>query len=237
MPCEQCVLELRSRGELSSELFLEQFLNCHDCPRLEGDVAQGDIRALSQICKDAARLVRKLKSDGQKQKRDLGEARKEQRDMNEKLLKLDRMYQNAARELEAYIEQISKQKDALRKMSTPMIRVWSKVLALPVIGMMDAERAAQMMESLLAELASTRAELAIIDLTGVAEVDRQTAGHLLRMAHAAKLLGAGVVLTGIQSGLARTLMELGVDLSTIFVAGTVEEALRIHIRAREKDRG
>lgn len=229
MPCERCVLELKGGGEIGAELFLEQFLGCHDCPNLSGEVGLENVQVLSQACKEAARLVRKLKSDIQKQKRDLNETRKEQQSINEKLLKLDRMYQNATREMEAQIEQISRQKNALRAMGTPMIRVWDRVLALPIIGTLDAERAAQMTQTLLEELAATRADLAILDLTGISHVDRATAEHLVRMAQAVRLLGAGVVLTGIQSSLARSLMELGADLSSVSVASTVKEALEARI--------
>lgn len=237
MPCEHCVLELKSRGEIGVEAFLEQFFQCRDCPRLSSHTNPADLQTLAHACKESARLVRKLKSDGLKQKRDLDEARKEQRAINEKFLKLDRTYEQASKELSAHIEQISKQKEALKTLSTPILHVWDKVLALPVMGAMDGERAARMMETLLSELANTRTELALVDLTGIDEIDRSSVEHFFKLARAAKLLGATVVLTGIRSGLARTFMELGVDLSGISVASTVEEALRIRMHHIFRTRG
>lgn len=124
------------------------------------------------------------------------------------------------------VERLEKQSAALRALSTPIIRVWDEIICLPVVGIVDSQRTADMMESLLAAIVEEKARYAIVDLTGVEVVDTSTAEHLLRLFRAASILGVNGVLCGIRPAVAQTVVTLGVDLSGIHTLRTLEEALR-----------
>lgn len=115
-------------------------------------------------------------------------------------------------------------------LSTPILQVWRGILALPVIGPVDQPRAEAIMQSLMNALASTRARFAILDLTGVDGIDTATADHLLRIVRAIALLGAQGIVTGIQPAIARTLVDLGVDLSRIRTFRSMEDGLSFCMR-------
>jgi rsbT co-antagonist protein RsbR len=115
---------------------------------------------------------------------------------------------------------------ALRELATPIIRVWDGVLALPVIGLVDTERSADMMDALLARVAQDQASHVIIDITGVGVLDTRTADHFLRMAKAVRLLGAQCTLTGISPAIAQTMTQLGVDTSAVRTLRSLSDALR-----------
>jgi anti-anti-sigma regulatory factor len=116
---------------------------------------------------------------------------------------------------------------ALAAMSTPIIEVWEKTVALPVIGMVDRDRAGRMMLTLLDTIAQKQAEFAILDLTGVTTVDAETASHLLDIARAASLLGSDCLVSGISPAVARTLVDLGsTETATFRTFATLEAALR-----------
>jgi rsbT co-antagonist protein RsbR len=125
---------------------------------------------------------------------------------------------------------------AVRSMSTPILSIWEGVLALPVIGMVDGARAAQMMERLLEEITRTRARYAILDVTGVEVMDAGAAEHLLRLVRGAGLLGSRCLLSGISPRMATTVIDLGVSLDELSTFGTLEAALRHAIRAIERER-
>jgi rsbT co-antagonist protein RsbR len=117
------------------------------------------------------------------------------------------------------------QQDSLRELSTPLIPLAAHVVAMPLVGAIDTRRATQIMETLLEGIATLQADYALIDVSGVRVIDTQVADALLRSAHAAKLLGAQVVLTGISSEIAMTLVHLGADLSGIITMATLREGL------------
>ena len=132
----------------------------------------------------------------------------------------------AERERERHHEDlIAAQDAALRELSTPLIPISNEVLIMPLIGTMDSRRAQQVLASLLEGIAATRAQVAILDITGVAVVDTQVANALIRAAQAVKLLGAQVVLTGIRPEVAQTLVGLGVDLGGIVTRGTLQSGI------------
>ena len=116
---------------------------------------------------------------------------------------------------------------ALRELATPIISVWDGVLALPVIGTVDTERSADMMDSLLSRVVSDQASHVIIDITGVSVLDTRTADHFLRMAQAVRLLGAECYLTGMSPAIAQTLAELGVDTSRTRTLRRLSDALKM----------
>lgn len=134
------------------------------------------------------------------------------------------------RELRSRFELIEKQRSAMRAMAVPIIQVWDDVLALPIVGVVDSARAADLMETLLAAVARTGAQFAILDLTGVDTVDTSTADHLLKMVQAAGLLGASVLVTGIRPSMARILVSLGADLTRVATLRNLRDAIRLCMR-------
>lgn len=124
------------------------------------------------------------------------------------------------------LQQIEEQQQVIRRLSTPIIEVWDKVLTVPILGMIDTARAAELMDNLLQAVTRSRAQFAILDLTGVDEVDTGTAGHLLSLVRAVRLLGAESVITGIHPHIAQTIVSLGLETSTLTVHASLREALR-----------
>lgn len=122
-------------------------------------------------------------------------------------------------------EKIHAQQVALEELSTPMIPITDRVVVMPLVGAIDSRRAQQVMDSLLNGVANTRAETAIIDITGVSVVDTQVANALIRAAVSVQLLGARVMITGIRPEVAQTLVGLGVDLRGINAYGTLSSAI------------
>jgi len=120
---------------------------------------------------------------------------------------------------------IEAQRAALRELSTPLIPVSDNVVIMPLIGTIDTGRAQQVMETLLEGVAHQQATLAILDITGVSVVDTQVAQALVSAAQAVRLLGARVMLTGIQPQIAQTLVHLGVDLSSIETRGSLQAGI------------
>ncbi|HEY0138026.1 MAG TPA: PAS domain-containing protein [Nannocystis sp.] len=137
-------------------------------------------------------------------------------------------------ELQNKIDLIQRQQQAMREMSTPIIEVWDHVICLPLVGLVDTARTADIMESLLQAVTRTRARYAILDLTGVDVLDTATANHLLGMTRALRLLGAEGVLTGMHPNVARTVVTIGVDLSTMVVRATLRDALKFVLGALER---
>jgi rsbT co-antagonist protein RsbR len=130
------------------------------------------------------------------------------------------------RELEEKLATIEVQRAAIRELSTPIIEIWDGVLCLPVVGVLDTTRSAEMTEALLAAIVEKKADCAIIDITGIQVMDTGTADHFLRMARAVRLLGANCVLTGINPAIAQTIIHMGVDLSGVVTHRTMRNALQ-----------
>ncbi|MBX3208861.1 MAG: STAS domain-containing protein [Labilithrix sp.] len=133
------------------------------------------------------------------------------------------------RELEEKLAMIEVQRAAIRELSTPIIEVWEGVLCLPVVGVLDTTRSAEMTEALLSAIVSKKAECAIIDITGIQVMDTGTADHFLRMARAVRLLGANCLLTGINPAIAQTIIHMGVDLSGVITHRTMRNALQGYV--------
>jgi anti-anti-sigma factor len=134
-------------------------------------------------------------------------------------------------ELVEKIRIIEAQRDAIRSLSTPIIEVWEGVLTLPIVGVLDNARAAEITQALLQAVAQRRCRHAILDLTGVEALDSSTADHLLKMVQAVELLGARGVLVGIRPEVAQTLVTLGVDLTRIVTLSDLRQALLACMRA------
>ena len=122
-------------------------------------------------------------------------------------------------------EIIRKQSSILRELSTPLIPISDQVLVMPLVGAIDAQRVQQLVERLLNGIAQSHAQIVILDITGVPVVDTEVANGLIQAARAVRLLGAQVVLTGIRSEVAQTLVGLGVDLSGLITHSTLQTAI------------
>ncbi|MBA3546656.1 MAG: PAS domain S-box protein [Nannocystis sp.] len=127
------------------------------------------------------------------------------------------------------------QAQAIEELSTPLIPITDEILVMPLIGLMDSMRAKQIMQNLLNGLAASRGKFAIIDITGVQVVDTAVASALLKAAHAARLLGSQVILTGIRPEVAQTLVHIEANLSSIITCGTLQSGIQYAV-ARSKSR-
>jgi anti-anti-sigma factor len=128
---------------------------------------------------------------------------------------------------------IDAQRNALRELSTPLIPITDEVVIMPLIGTIDSQRAQQVMEALLEGVAQHQADLVILDITGVSVVDTQVAQAFIQAAQAVRLLGAQVMLTGIQPQIAQTLVHLGVDLSGIQTQGSLQAGIAAALTKRQ----
>lgn len=122
-------------------------------------------------------------------------------------------------------ELIDRLRIALDELSTPVLELWRDVLALPVIGLVDTQRSAQMTERLLSEVATRRARYVIVDLTGVEVLDTGTADRFVALARSVRMLGAECVITGIRPSVAQTMVSMGVDLGGIVTLRNLAHAL------------
>jgi rsbT co-antagonist protein RsbR len=120
---------------------------------------------------------------------------------------------------------IRQQQDAIRELSTPVLPVRERLLILPIIGVLDGERADQLTEQLLRGIRTHRAKVVVIDITGAPDVDATVANHLVQTVDASRLMGASVILTGLSPTIAQTLVTLGVDLSKIHTIGDLQGGL------------
>jgi rsbT co-antagonist protein RsbR len=120
---------------------------------------------------------------------------------------------------------IREQQEAIRDLSTPVLQVRERLLILPIIGMLDSQRARQLTEQLLGAIQSNRARVVVIDITGVATIDLGVANHLVQTVEAARLMGASTIITGLSSKISQTLVDLGVDLAMMRTVGDLQGGL------------
>jgi rsbT co-antagonist protein RsbR len=120
---------------------------------------------------------------------------------------------------------IREQQEAIRELSTPVLQVRESLLILPIIGVLDSQRARQLTEQLLGAIQAHRARVVVIDITGVAAVDRTVANHLVQTVEASRLMGASAIISGLSSKIAQTLVDLGVDLSMMKTVGDLQGGL------------
>jgi rsbT co-antagonist protein RsbR len=127
-------------------------------------------------------------------------------------------------------EVILRQQQEMLELSTPVVKHWEGILALPMIGTLDSARTQIVMESLLQRIVETGAAIAIIDITGVPTVDTLTAQHLLKTVTAARLMGAECIISGIRPQIAQTIVHLGVDLGAIVTKATMADAFALALK-------
>jgi rsbT co-antagonist protein RsbR len=122
---------------------------------------------------------------------------------------------------------IQRQQQDMMELSTPVVKLWEGILALPVIGTLDSARTQIIMESLLQRIVDTGAEIAILDITGVPTVDTLVAQHLIKTVTAARLMGAECIISGIRPQIAQTIVHLGVDLGGITTKASLADAFAV----------
>jgi rsbT co-antagonist protein RsbR len=126
---------------------------------------------------------------------------------------------------------IRQQQEAIRELSTPVLQVRERLLILPIIGVIDSQRAKQLTEQLLRGIRNNRAKVVVVDITGVPTIDSTVANHVVQTVEASRLMGASVIITGLSSEIAQTLVTIGVDLSKLNAVGDlqggIEEAERL----------
>jgi rsbT co-antagonist protein RsbR len=135
--------------------------------------------------------------------------------------------QSFQREREAVV---SRQNAEILELSTPVVKLWDGILALPMIGTLDSARSQIMMETLLQRIVETGSEIAIIDITGVPTVDTLTAQHLLKTVAAIRMMGADCIISGIRPQIAQTIVHLGVDLHGVTTRATLADALSLALK-------
>jgi len=124
-------------------------------------------------------------------------------------------------------EIIKRQQEELLELSTPVVKLWDSILALPIIGTLDSARTQVVMESLLQAIVETNSRVAIIDITGVPTVDTVVAQHLLKTVTAARLMGADCIISGVRPQIAQTIVHLGINLQDVTTKATLAAAFRL----------
>jgi rsbT co-antagonist protein RsbR len=157
-----------------------------------------------------------------------GDAENLVREMNFFTRLLDKMglvmVENFIRSREEIIRQ---QRADMLELSTPVIKVWDKILTLPIIGTLDSRRAQMMMESLLQKIVESGSTIAILDITGVRTMDTLVANHLIKTVTAARLMGARCILTGVSPAIAQTMVQLGIDLTQITTRAQMSDGIKL----------
>ena len=125
---------------------------------------------------------------------------------------------------------INRQQQELLELSTPVVKLWDGILALPMIGTLDSARTQIVMESLLQKIVETESEIAILDITGVPTVDTLVAQHLLKTVTALRLMGAECIISGVRPQIAQTIVHLGVDLQGVTTKANLADALALALK-------
>ncbi len=136
--------------------------------------------------------------------------------------------------IETYIKTredvIRRQQEEMLELSTPVVKLWDGILALPIIGTLDSARTQVVMETLLENIVKTNSKVAIIDITGVPTVDTVVAQHLLKTVTAARLMGADCIISGVRPQIAQTIVHLGINLLDVTTKATLSDAFRLALQ-------
>lgn len=132
--------------------------------------------------------------------------------------------------LKAREERIRRQQEEMLELSTPVVKLWDGILALPLIGTLDSARTQVVMESLLESIVQTNSKVAIIDITGVPTVDTVVAQHLLKTVTAARLMGADCIISGVRPQIAQTIVHLGINLLDVTTKATLSDAFGLALQ-------
>jgi len=127
----------------------------------------------------------------------------------------------------AYLETMTRHQAAIRELSTPVIKVHDRILLLPIVGTVDTQRAHQIMETVLVQVVEQQAKVMILDIAGVPVVDTKVADHILKTTAAVQLLGAQTILTGISASVARTVVQLGLEITRMHTRSKLSEGIEL----------
>jgi len=127
--------------------------------------------------------------------------------------------------IQTYVRTIQQQQEAIRELSTPVLQLRPRLLMLPIVGVIDSQRAKQLTDSLLRAIRANRAKVVVMDITGVGAVDSKIANHLIQTVAAARLMGTAVIITGLSGDVAQALVTLGVDLTKLNTVGDLQGGL------------
>ena len=136
----------------------------------------------------------------------------------------------AGRSFDSIESQLAEQRRTISELQTPVVQVWDRILMLPIVGTLDTMRSQEMTEALLDKIVQTGSEIVILDITGVPLVDSAVAKHLLETVSAARLLGAEVLIVGLTTRTAMTLVHLGLDLGGVTTRATMAKGLELAFR-------
>jgi rsbT co-antagonist protein RsbR len=142
-----------------------------------------------------------------------------------------------SRELQERVGAIEAQEAAIAELATPILEVWNGVLCMPIVGLVDSARTADMARTLLNTVVQCKAKLVLLDITGIHVMDTRVVDHFLRMARAIRLLGARCVLSGVHPNVSQTIVNMGLDLTGIETHRSIREALRRLVETRAKRSG
>ncbi len=126
---------------------------------------------------------------------------------------------------------VASQSSALLEMSTPVTVLWDEILMLPIVGLIDSKRSQDIMDAMLSKVAEARAKVIVLDISGVAVVDTAVANHLIKITKATRLMGCECVISGLSPAIARTIVELGIDVEGVKTTSTLQDALSYAFRA------
>lgn len=236
MRCDECVLLGEAARDLGPDELQRRLQRCDDCPLLTG--ASPEARALIERLTDqlvkTGRALRRTESKLHQRERECKDLEAAIVGHQDRLGELENIQiagaRAADRELEARLEQIERQHREIAALSTPCIQIWDGVLVLPLIGTFDDVRAEVLRETVLASIPRHAARDVILDLTGVAEIDRATVGHLFNIAAAIRLLGAGLILVGLSPRVAMTIVQLDVRAPEFKILRDLREAVAAVVR-------
>jgi rsbT co-antagonist protein RsbR len=122
-------------------------------------------------------------------------------------------------------ETLTSQANSLMEMSTPVTQIWSGILLLPIVGIIDSKRARDIMNATLAKIGETQARIFILDISGVGVVDTAVANHLIKITRATRLMGCDCTISGVSPSIAQTIVDLGIDVGRIKTTSTMKDAL------------
>jgi len=232
MRCESCILQNGETNLAPTAVVLGRLLDCDECPLAQGaGCSPATVSQLVCHLRSAAQKVRQQEMQLNKSRNETREIREAVVRSEERVAKLEEMQRVTTRESDAELRHkmalVAQKEAAIAALSTPIIAVQDGVLVLPLIGTLDDKRAETLTVNLLTEIQTTRSQHAILDLTGVPEIDRQSARHLIRLAKAVELLGAQALLCGLRPQVARTLVALEVEFGALLTARSLQEALQL----------
>ncbi|MCB9749009.1 MAG: STAS domain-containing protein [Myxococcales bacterium] len=156
----------------------------------------------------------------------IAEVERSNRELDQRVAQRTEELQRQLDELARKNALIERQREAIQALSMPILQLWDEVIAMPLIGVIDTQRSAEIMATLLDAIRRGGARFAILDITGVELIDTRTAAYLLQVIRAAELLGSTCILTGVQPVVAQSLVALGVNLDELLIRRDLQAALR-----------